>query len=97
PRARLLGRLDALGNRRAASRPARYRENPHPHRADDVAAEPADMSMDRHDIIAAQLEEYAFGQLARDDKREVEAHMRDCPECRTALDELLAVMAAIGS
>ena len=40
-----------------------------------------------------RLSEYADGELPERDRRDVEAHLRSCPACREALDELRAVVA----
>jgi anti-sigma-K factor RskA len=50
------------------------------------------MSMHRHDDVNAVLGEYALGQLAPGQRRDVEEHVLDCPECALELRELKAVM-----
>ena len=53
------------------------------------------MTTDRHEVIAGRLEEYAFGHLTSDARRDVEAHVRTCTVCAAALQQLEAVMAAM--
>ena len=48
--------------------------------------------MHRHDVISAWLSEYALGYLTPEERREVEAHVRDCAECAVELQELSLVM-----
>lgn len=50
------------------------------------------MTMDRHDTIGALLDEYALGQLSRDERRDVETHVRECDVCAADLRELTVVM-----
>ncbi len=50
------------------------------------------MTMDRHDTIVALLDEYALGQLSVDERRDVEAHVRECDVCAADLHELTAVV-----
>jgi anti-sigma-K factor RskA len=53
------------------------------------------MTMDRHDTIGALLDEYALGQLSRDERRDVESHVRECDVCAADLRELNVVMEGI--
>lgn len=50
------------------------------------------MTMHGHDVIAARLGEYALGYLTPEERREVEAHVRECTECAVELQELGLVM-----
>ena len=50
------------------------------------------MTMDRHDMIGAMLDEYALGQLSQDERRDVETHVRECDVCTADLRELAVVM-----
>ena len=50
------------------------------------------MTMDRHDMISASLSEYALGSLALAERREVEEHVLECPDCAQELRELMLVM-----
>jgi anti-sigma-K factor RskA len=46
------------------------------------------MSTERHDRIAARLEDYALGQLTSDEQRDVEAHVPACAACARDLREI---------
>lgn len=50
------------------------------------------MSMDRHDIVTAILDEYVLGTSTPEQRREVDAHLRTCPECAVEVRELSLVM-----
>lgn len=50
------------------------------------------MTMRRHDEISARLSEYAFGYLSPEERRDVDAHVRECTDCVQELDELMLVM-----
>jgi anti-sigma-K factor RskA len=50
------------------------------------------MTMNRHDTIGARLDEYALGQLSPEERRDVEAHVRECEICSADLRELMLVM-----
>jgi anti-sigma-K factor RskA len=50
------------------------------------------MTMDRHDMIGAMLDEYALGQLSRDERRDVETHIRECDVCAADFRQLTVVM-----
>jgi anti-sigma-K factor RskA len=53
------------------------------------------MTTDRHATIGAMLDEYALGQLSQTDRRDVEAHVRECELCSADLRELTVVMEAL--
>jgi anti-sigma factor RsiW len=48
-------------------------------------------------LTEAQLNEYLDGELERRERSAVEAHLAACPACRAALEELLALAAAVES
>jgi anti-sigma factor RsiW len=50
------------------------------------------MTTDRHATIGAMLDEYALGQLSQTERRDVEAHVRECDLCAADLRELTVVM-----
>jgi anti-sigma-K factor RskA len=50
------------------------------------------MTTARHDTVRARLEEYALDLLARADRTEVEAHLRECGECTSELRGLNLVV-----
>jgi anti-sigma-K factor RskA len=50
------------------------------------------MTMDRHDTIGAMLDDYALGHLSKDERRDVETHVRECDICSADLRELTIVM-----
>ena len=43
---------------------------------------------DRHEIVAAGLSDYVFGNLPAEQRREAVAHLGECPECRREVEEL---------
>ena len=47
---------------------------------------------ERHDVISAQLGEYALGSLSPEEQRAVEHHVRECAACAAELNELRLVM-----
>jgi len=50
-----------------------------------------------HEEIQDRLEAYVDERLTRDERREVDAHFKDCDECRAILDEVAQVdMTALG-
>lgn len=50
------------------------------------------MTTNRHDTIGARLDEYALGQLSREERHDVEAHVRECEVCSADLRDLRLVM-----
>lgn len=50
------------------------------------------MTTDRHETIGVLLDEYAFGQLSPDERRDVERHVGECDACAADLRELTTVM-----
>ncbi|CAN5874271.1 hypothetical protein BH18ACI5_BH18ACI5_22440 [soil metagenome] len=50
------------------------------------------MSMDRHDIVSAMLDEYVLGTITPEQGHEIESHLRTCAECAAELGELSLVM-----
>ncbi len=50
------------------------------------------MSMDRHDIVSAMLDEYVLSTITPEQRREVDAHLRTCAECTAEVRELSMVM-----
>ena len=50
------------------------------------------MTMHRHDAISPSLSEYALGFLSPDERRDVDAHVRECADCAHELGELMLVM-----
>ena len=53
------------------------------------------MTTDRHATIGAMLDEYALGQLSQRERRDVEAHVRECDLCAADLRELMVVMVGL--
>lgn len=50
------------------------------------------MTTNRHEAVSARLDEYALGQLSAAERREVEAHARECAACASEIGELSLVM-----
>ena len=50
------------------------------------------MITNRHEAVSARLDEYALGQLSAAERREVEAHARECPACASEIGELTQIM-----
>jgi anti-sigma-K factor RskA len=50
------------------------------------------MSTNPHEAVSARLDEYALGQLSAAERREIEAHARECAACASEIQELSLVM-----
>lgn len=50
------------------------------------------MTMDRHSTAGARLVEYVLGELAPQERLEIERHLRECAECSADVAELTLVM-----
>ena len=50
------------------------------------------MSTNRHDVVSALVGEYALGHLSREERLDVEEHVRGCAECAAELRDLSAVV-----
>jgi anti-sigma-K factor RskA len=55
------------------------------------------MTMDRHEEVAARLEEYVLGELSSDAVRDVEAHLAACAVCASDVRALSASLEGLAS